>query len=276
MLIIGGTGKTGRAALATLRARGAKAVAAARHDAEVRLDVADPASVEAGARGFDSAFLLTPIGPDEAAIGVAAVAALRRAGVRKIVYLAIQNLEAMQAIPHFATKIPVRDAVLADGHSVVLGANFFMDNDLMAWPAILNGLYPLPVGRDRVNGGVWSIASSDIGLAAANALLHDDWAGQYVPLCGSERLLADDYAANWAAALNRPVMAGSDDVPQFLAALGVPPGWLHDDMTAMFRVTQAMGCRASAGDVARSRAIIGQDPIRHADFARAIVERMNA
>lgn len=276
ILIIGGTGKTGSAALAALRARGVAAVAAARGGGEVRLDVTDPASVEAGARGFDSAFLLTPIGPDEAAIGVAAVDALRRAGVRKIVYLAIQNLDTMQAIPHFATKIPVRDAVMADGRSVVLGANFFMDNDLMALPAIRQGVYPLPIGRDRVNGGVWSIASSDIGLAAANALLHDDWAGQYVPVCGSEQLLADDCAAHWATALGRPVAAGSDDVAAFLAALGVPPGWLHDDMTAMFRVTQQMGCAASADDVARSRAIIGQQPIRHADFARAIVERMNA
>ncbi|MFN7176199.1 MAG: SDR family oxidoreductase [Thermaurantiacus sp.] len=273
VLVIGGTGKTGRATLAALAARNVACVPAARNEAEILIDVTDPASVEAGARGHDAAYLITPIGPDEADIGVAAVAALRRAGIGKIVYLAIQNLEPMRAIPHFETKIPVRDAVLADGRSVVLGANFFMDNDLMAWPAIKAGMYPIPIGNapDR---GVWSIASPDIGEAAANALLQDTWAGQYVPLCGGERLNAARCAANWAAALGRPVASGNNDVAAFLATLGVPQGWLYDDMRAMFEVTQALGCESSAEDVARSEAIIGRPPMTHADFCQAIVKGM--
>lgn len=273
IIVIGGTGQTGQATLAALAARGHTAVAAARRGAAVTLDVCDPASVEAGARGFERAFLLTPIGPDEAANGVAAVAALRRAGVARIVYLGIQNLDTMQAIPHFAAKIPIRDAVLADGRSVVLGANFFMANDLMAWPAIAQGVYPLPIGQAATRG-VWSIATPDIGEAAANALTRDDWAGQYVPLCGPERLNAPLCAANWAAALGRPVVAGGDDVNGFLAALGVPPGWLLDDMQAMFTVTQALGCESSADDLARSRALIGRPPLTHAHVCQQMAERM--
>jgi uncharacterized protein YbjT (DUF2867 family) len=274
-LIIGGTGKTGRATAAALAASGEQAVTAARRGADVVMDVTDIASVEAGASGFASAFLITPIGPDEAAIGVAAVAALRRAGVAKIVYLAIQNLDTMQAIPHFAAKIPVRDAVLADGRSVVLGANFFMDNDMMAWPAISAGVYPLPIG-EAADRGVWSVATADIGAAAANALLRDDWAGQYVPLCGPERLNAPRCAANWAAALGRPVVPGSADVAAFLGMLGVPPGWLYDDMAAMFSVTQALGCESSADDLARARALIGRPSISHAQNCVAIARRMQA
>lgn len=273
-LIIGGTGKTGRATAAALAARGARSASAARRDADIRIDVTDPAGIEAGARGFASAFLITPIGPDEAAIGVAAVAALRRAGVDRIVYLAIQNLDTMRAIPHFDAKRPVRDAVLADGRGVVLGANFFMDNDLMAWPAISRGVYPLPIGQ-AADRGVWSIATADIGEAAANALTSDAWQGQYVPLCGPERLNAARCAANWTAALGRPVAPGSDDVTAFLAMLGVPPGWLYDDMAAMFSVTQALGCEASADDVARARALIGRPPITHAQNCAAIATRMH-
>ncbi len=279
ILVIGGTGKTGSAAVAALRARAVDTVVGARSpdkgggEGGVVLDVRDPASVEAAATGFDAAYLLTPLGPDESEVGVDAVRALRRAGVGKIVYLAIQNLVPMRAIPHFETKIPVAAEVLADGRSVVLGANFFMDNDAMLLGAIVHaGVYPLPVGQV----GVWSIAAADIGEAAANALTRPDWDGQNVPLCGPERHTGPSLAANWAAATGRPVVYGGDDVEPFLTATGLPPGWVRDDLGQMFRVTQALGCVATPDEVAASAAIIGRPPIRHIDYAAALLERSKA
>lgn len=271
ILVIGSTGKTGSATLAALRARGIEAVGAARNAGPgmVALDVAEPASVEAAARGFEAAFLLTPLGPDESEVGSAAVAALRRAGVGKIVYVSIMNLEAMRAVPHFEAKIPIRAAVLADGRSVALDCNFFMDNDALLLPAITGaGVYPLPVGQV----GVWSVAASDIGLAAANALTRDDWDGRGVALCGPERLTGDALAANWRAATGRPVAYAGDDTAPFLGAMGLPPGWVRDDLRVMFEVTQAMGCPATADEVAASAAIIGQAPRTHGEFAAALLK----
>ena len=123
-LVIGGTGQVGRAAMTAL---------AARHPGPggMSCNLRDPASVTAAARGFDTVYFQTPLGADESAVGVAAVAALRAAGVAKLVYLGIMNLDLMAAIPHFATKRPVRDAVLADGRSVMIAASFFMANDLL-------------------------------------------------------------------------------------------------------------------------------------------------
>ena len=265
-LVIGGTGKTGSATLAALHERGIDAISAARRAAPgmVALDVADPASVEAAAHGFDVAYLLTPLGPDESQVGVAAVAALRRAKVGKIVYLSIMNLVAMRAVPHFEAKIPIRDAVLADDRSVVLAANFFMDNDAMLLPAIIGGgVYPLPVG----DVGVWSIAAADIGRAAANALTRDDWNGVEVPMCGGERHTGASLADNWSAVTGRPVAYGGDDTDPFLTATGLPPGWVRDDLAIMFQVTQAMGCIATPAEVAASAAIIGQPPVTHHEFA---------
>jgi uncharacterized protein YbjT (DUF2867 family) len=276
ILVLGGTGKTGSAALSALRESGIDAVAGARSAQAmaggrgVRVDVRNPAALEATARGFDAAYLLTPIGPDEAETGVEAVRALRRAGVRKIVYLAIQNLETMRAIPHFETKIPICEEVLRDGRSVVLAANFFMDNDAMLLGAILSGgVYPLPVG----SVGVWSIASGDIGAAAANALSRDDWNGRTVALCGPERQTGESLAANWAAVTGRPVVYGGDDVTPFLRATGLPSGWLRDDMEQMFLVTQRLGCVASGAQMAESVAIIGRAPTRHRDFIRNLLDR---
>jgi uncharacterized protein YbjT (DUF2867 family) len=271
ILVIGGTGKTGCATLKALHRYGVTAVAAARRAGPgmVAIDVTDPASVEGAARGHDAAYLLTPLGPDEGAIGVAAVAALRQAGIGKIVYLAIMNLQSMRAIPHFASKIPICDAVLSDGKSVVLEANFFMDNDAMLLPAITQGgVYPLPVG----DVGVWSIAAGDIGEAAANALVHDDWNGQAVPLCGAERLTGESLAASWSAVTGRPVAYGGDDTAPFLAATGMPPGWMRDDLRVMFEVTQALGCVALPEQVAASAAIIGRPALTHRQFATALFE----
>jgi len=271
ILVIGGTGKTGSATLQALRHKGVTAVAAARRAGPdmVAIDVADPEGLKAAAHGYDAAYLLTQLGPDESAIGVAAVEALRRAGVVKIVYLAIMNLGAMRAIPHFATKIPVRDAVLADGRSVVIEANFFMDNDAMLLPTITRGgIYPLPVG----DVGVWSIAASDIGEAAANALTNDSWDGQAVPLCGAERLTGQTLAANWHAVTGRPVVYGGDDTTPFLAATGMPPGWVRDDLRIMFEVTQQLGCVATPEQVAASAAIIGRPALTHREFARKLFE----
>jgi uncharacterized protein YbjT (DUF2867 family) len=267
ILLIGGTGTVGSATAGALAAMGVAATVAARRPPPggVALDVTRPETLAAAA-GFDAALLITPIGPDESAIGLAAVAALRAAGVGKIVYLAIMHLEAMADIPHFMAKIPVKQAVLADGRSVVVEANFFQSNDRFLLPAILGaGVYPLPIGAV----GVMSVAPEDLGLACARALTRSDWDGQAVPLCGPDRLTGADCAANWAGLLGRPVVYPGDSVEPFLAGLaqgGPLDPWLAHDMATMMRVTQAMGNVATPAEAAASRALIGREPIRHRDW----------
>lgn len=273
-IIIGGTGQVGSATLAALRAAGVEAVPASRHPGAdgVALDMTDPAAVQRVARGYDAAFFATPLGPDESAVGVAIVAALQAAGVGKIVYLGIMNLEPMRAIPHFETKIAVRDAVLAAG-GVVLAANFFFQNDRLMLPAMLHGgVYPLPVG----SAGVWSVDVGDIGQAAANAILRDDWDGRVVPLCGPDRLTGPGMAAVWSDVLGRPVHYGGDAIEPFVAMLAQQiPGfgaWEANDFTVMMRVTQEMGCLATPEDVAASQAIVGRPLTRYQDFVSTLAK----
>lgn len=279
VLVIGGTGKIGGRLTAILRARGAEAVALSRRGSEggIACDIADAGALEAAARGFDGALLTTPLGPEEGAIGIAAVAALRRAGVQRIVYIAAANLEAMQAIPHFATKIPVKAAVLDGAGGTVLQPNFFFQNDLLALPAITGpGLYPLPIGHK----GVWSIDAGDIAEAAANALLDDAGLGEAVPLSGPDRLTGPDYAARWAEALGRPVIYPGDDIAPFIGAMraNIPnfDDWTAHDFTLMMEVTQAMGCPASDADHAATRAILGRAPRTHRDFIADVLKETAA
>jgi uncharacterized protein YbjT (DUF2867 family) len=275
VLVIGGTGKIGRPLVASLRERGAQAVVLARNPGPggLAIDTADAAALEAAAPGFDAAFLTTPLGEDEAEIGVAAVAALRRAGVARIVYIAVHNLEAMQAIPHFATKIPVKAAVLDAPGGTVLQPNFFFQNDLLALPAIMHGgVYPMPIG----DAGVWSIDAADIAAAAAHALLDDAGLGEAVNLCGPEMLTGSDYAAHWAEALGRPVIYPGNAIEPFLAAMQQAiPGlgaWELEDFRAMMEVTQAMGCPATHADHAATRAILGRAPLTHREFIADVLK----
>lgn len=278
-LIIGETGKVGGHVVMALRAAGAQAVVAARHVGTdgVVLDLRDAAAVESTARGFDVAFLTTPLGADETDVGLGALAALRRAGIGKIVYLGIMNLEPMQAIPHFATKIPIRDALLADGRSVMIGANFFFQNDRLVLPAILHGgVYPLPIGH----AGIWSVDTGDIGTAAARALLLDNWNGQTVPLCGTEMLTGASIAATWSAALGRPVRYAGDAIDPFLAMIQQQiPGWSEweaNDFRLMMEMTQTMGCPATPADIAAAAAMIGRPQRRYSDFVAELVQEATA
>lgn len=275
VLVIGGTGKIGSRLTAILRDRGAEAVVLSRNPGEggLAVDTADAVALEAAAQGFDAALLTTPLGPDEGAIGVAAVAALRRAGVGRIVYVAIHNLEAMQAIPHFATKIPIKAAVLGGRGGTVLQPNFFFQNDLLALPAITHGgVYPMPIGH----AGVWSIDAADIAEAAANALLDDAGLGEAVPLCGPQKLTGPDYAANWAEALGRPVIYPGNEIAPFLGAMQQAiPGlgeWEMRDFELMMQVTQDMGCPATEADHAATRAILGRSPRTHREFIADVLK----
>ena len=272
VLVIGGTGQVGSAAVAALAAHGIAATIGARRPPAggIALDLTRPGSL-AVACDFDAVYFQTPLGADEARIGVDAVAAMRAAGVPKLVYLAIHNLEAMSAIPHFATKIPVKAAVLADERSVVIGANFFFQNDRLLLPAITRGgVFPLPVG----SAGIFSIDVADIGRAVANALTRPDWDGKAVPVCGTEVLTGPGMAATWSTALGRPVHYGGDAVEPFVDGLArVIPDfgeWERQDFAAMMTVTQAHGCPATPQEIIGAEAIIGQPQRRYAQFVEQL------
>ncbi|MGB3753276.1 MAG: NmrA family NAD(P)-binding protein [Parerythrobacter sp.] len=274
VLVLGGTGNVGAPLVAQLRGDGVDVVAAARRGGgeagSISLDMTDAATLAEQAKGYQAVYLATPLGPEETDIGLAAVEALRSAGVRKIVYLAIHNLESMAEIPHFETKIPIKEAVLSEPGGVVLQPNFFFQNDLMAIPAIMGaGVYPLPIGT----AGVWSIDAADIARAAANALLSDQWVGQAVPLCGPDQLTGPAIAANWAAAKGAPVDYGGDGIEPFIDAMrrNVPDfsDWMAHDFTVMMEVTQDRGCPSTAEDRTRSEAIVGQPLLSHPEFVTA-------
>lgn len=269
ILVIGGTGNVGTRTVANLRASGHQAVPAARGAGSdgIAMDVARIEEYASALDGFDAAFLITPLGPDEAEIGVNVVKVLRKAGVGRIVHLGIHNVETMREIPHFECKIPIKQAVLERASDMVLEANFFFQNDLMAMPALTGpGIYPLPIGST----GVWSVDAADIAAAAARALTMDNWAGKAVPICGPRKLTGPDCAANWGDALGREIHYGGDAIEPFIGQMraNIPDmsDWMAEDFAMMMKVTQQKGCPATSEEIAASKQIVGRKLTTHAEF----------
>ena len=279
ILVTGGTGKTGGALARRLAARGAnarivtsRADYAATGEAVLPLVYGDLRRPETLARAFDGVdrlFLVTPVGPDETDVGMAAIDSAEAAGIAKIVYVAIMALEAMADIPHFAAKVPLRRRLMADGRHTVLEPNFFFQNDLMILDAIrYGGLYPMPVG----GAGVQAVDVEDVAAAAEAALFADRWTGEGVPLAGPDLLTGPEMAGIWAEALGRPVAYPGDALDPWIEGMKqhMPLNpWLENDLRVMMDVTQRRGCPATPQDRAATEAILGRTPTAY----RAFVER---
>ena len=283
ILIVGATGRIGGGVADILASEGRDFCVMSTRPDEARRryervrpgDMRQPETLKGALDGIDAAFLVTPIGPDETECGMAFLDAAEAAGVRKIAYVGIHNIEAMAEIPHFATKLPVRERLLAGGPHTIADANFFMQNDEMAAPAIAHGVYPMPIGTKGVN----AVDARDVSAVCARALTSDALEGQAVPVCGRDVVTGPSKAAAYAEALGRPVAYGGDDTGPFLdqLAANLPPmpppvaAWVREDFRLMMEVTQVKGCLATDEDIAACEAALGRPQRSHTDYVAELV-----
>jgi uncharacterized protein YbjT (DUF2867 family) len=278
LLIVGATGRVG-GFLFDLREQEGHSPIAMSHrpeEANDRLprvragDLREPQTLPGALEGVDVAFLVTPLGPDETEAGLAFIEAAEKADVRKIVYIAIMNIEAMAEIPHFATKLPVRERLLSSGQNVAIAANFFMPNVLLAAPALKAGVYPLPSG----SAGVSSVYARDVARASMRAMTLPRWDGRAMPVCGPDRITGEAAAETYGAAAGRPFFYPGDAVAPFIAAISAAmpmDEWVENDLRKMMEVTQRLGCPATPEDHAACEEILGQPPRTYGAFVAETV-----
>jgi uncharacterized protein YbjT (DUF2867 family) len=281
ILVTGATGRVGGIVFGMLEADGFSPIAmshrpeAAKNELpRVREgDMRRPETLHQALDGIETAFLVTPLGPDESDAGLAFIDAAEKAGVQKIVYVAIMNIEAMAEIPHFATKVPIRRRLLEGARHVVLDANFFMQNDLLARPALQAGIYPLPIGT----AGVHSVDARDVARAAVRAMTGTDWDGQAVPVCGPDLVTGPKAAETYARATGQAFRYGGDAIDPFIGAISAAmpmDAWVENDLRRMMEVTQKLGCPASADDIARCASLLGQAPRAYTAFVTEVAAEL--
>lgn len=280
LLVVGGTGTVGSAVVAELLARGHEPRVMTRSaDKAGRLpagvspvvgDLENPSSLPAAFGGVDGVFLLAPVAQNETAQALAGLNAAKAAGVGRIVYLSVVMPRGSEVIPHFASKLPVEQALEKSGLEwTVLRPNNFFQNDAWFREAIMKfGVYPQPLGPRGLN----RVDVRDIAESAANALTRPKGAG-IVPLNGPRGFTGEDTARVYAELLGRTVRYGGDDLDVWAQQVAaVYPAWLVADLRIMYEYCIRFGLHANGRDFAAQEALLGHAPRAFEAYAAELVD----
>lgn len=268
-LVIGGTGTVGSQVVANLVARKTDVRVMTSSPEKVNAmptgvegvvgNLTEKTTLAAAFNGIGQACVITALSENETEQGLNAVAAAKEAGVTRFVYMSIHRLEDIPEAPHFASKVPIEEAIKESGmeHTIIRPNNFFQNDYFFQQPIIEYGVYAQPIG----NKGVSRVDVRDIGEALANALLNDGHAGKTYNLVGPDVCTADKTAQLYGSALGRDVVYAGDDLEQWgAAAVKMMPQWMVDDLKLMYRSFQTKGFEAKAGHFEETARILGKQP----------------
>ena len=223
ILIVGGTGKTGRRITRRLRAADRPVRTASRTGGDITFNLADPATWAPALEGVTAAYVVEPAlqaSGDRIPRFVAEAAA---AGVRRLVLLSAGGVgEADDSHPLKAAE----EAVRASGLDwTILRPDWFSQNFSEGpWlPAVLAGTLSLPTGDGRTP----FIDAEDIAEVAAAALTEDRHTGRIYQLTGPRAISFGEAADLIGRATGRTIryvdVAPEAHIEREVAN-GIPPG----------------------------------------------------
>ncbi len=283
VLVIGGTGTVGSEIVPRLLKRGVDTRVLTRSpekhpsdEAEyVAGDLEQPASLAQAFEGVDRVYLLTPLHPREAELGLAAVHAASETGVERIVLQTVHRAGEAPHVPHFASKLEMLQAIREAGIPWVdLAPNSFFQNDLRYREALLqHGVYPQPIGH----AGASRVDVRDIAELAVVALLEPGYEERSIAVVGAEILTGGRTAKVWSRVLDRPVRYIGDDLEAWSTQMrGFIPDWMVGDLVMMYRFFQEKGLAATDEELDEVRRILGREPRSFDDFAAQTAARWTA
>ncbi|MEJ2210661.1 MAG: NmrA family NAD(P)-binding protein [Anaerolineae bacterium] len=218
LLVTGAAGKTGRALIRALAARGA-AVRAMVHRPEQaeRLkalgasevlagDLRDARAVGRAMAGARAVYHICPnVHPDEVTIGQVAIDAAREAGVDLFVYHSVLHPQ-VEAMPHHWRKMRVEERLFASGlDTVILQPAAYQQNVLGQWTEIVrDGVYEVPYG---LGTRLSMVDLEDVAAVAARVLTEPGHAGATYELAGPQPLAQTEVAAVLGRQFGRRVEA---------------------------------------------------------------------
>jgi NAD(P)H dehydrogenase (quinone) len=217
ILVTGAAGKTGRAVIRALAAKGAsvralvhrpeQATAVEGLGAEAVVgDMCDGVVMDRAAQGAQAVYHICPnVSPDEIAIGQAAIDAARRVGVEQFVYHSVLHPQ-VEAMPHHWLKMRVEERLFASGLAfTILQPAAYMQNVLAQWQRIeQDGIYSVPY---PVETRLSLVDLEDVAEAAAIVLTGPGHAGATYELAGPEALAQTEVANILGQQLGRTVHA---------------------------------------------------------------------
>jgi NAD(P)H dehydrogenase (quinone) len=246
ILVTGAAGKSGKAVVRALAAKGAKVRAFIRNPdhagsllalgvAEVSFgSFEDTRALGQAAAGARAIYHICPnVSRDEVAYARAVAVAARTHGVRRLVYHSVLHPQ-IEAMPHHWQKMRVEEMLFAMGFELtVLQPTAYMQNILGVWDDIVrDGVFRFPYPpATRLS----LVDLDDVAEAAAMVLTQDGHEGAAYELAGTPALSQPEVASLLSAALGRTIDA--EEVP--LAAWQARAAGIGEyelaTLTAMFR-----------------------------------------
>jgi NAD(P)H dehydrogenase (quinone) len=259
ILVTGAAGKSGRAVVTALAARGAAVRAFIRNPAHagelLALGAAevsfgsfeDARALTQAAAGARAIYHICPnVSRDEMAYARAVATAARAHGVRRVVYHSVLHPQ-IEAMPHHWQKMRVEEMLFEAGFDLtVLQPTAYMQNILGAWDGIIgDGVYRFPYpAATRLS----LVDLDDVGEAAAIVLTQDGHHGASYELAGMPALSQSDVAAALGVALGRSVRAEEEPLAAWeaRARAGGMGEYERITLAAMFRYYAAYGLVGNA------------------------------
>jgi uncharacterized protein YbjT (DUF2867 family) len=218
ILVTGAAGKTGRAVVRALVARGAVVRALVYRPNQVGPlwelgarevivgDMRDQATVNQVVQGVRALYHICPnMSPDEFSIGQLVIGAARLAEVSHFVYHSVLHPQT-EAMPHHWAKLRVEEHLFESGLAyTILQPAPYMQNVLAGWDSILeDGVYQVPYAVETRLG---MVDLEDVAAAAALVLTEAGHQGATYELVGAEVLTQTDVAAILSHGLGHTVRA---------------------------------------------------------------------
>jgi NAD(P)H dehydrogenase (quinone) len=254
ILVTGAAGKTGKAVVKALAAKGARARALLRNPqqsgalkalgaAEISIgSFDDAAALDRAAAGVRAIYHICPnVSPDEVRYARAVAAAAQAQGVKRLVFHSVLHPQ-IEAMPHHWAKMRAEEMLFGSGFDLtVLQPTAYMQNILGAWRGIVaDGVFRVPY---PVATRLSLVDLDDVAEAAALVLTQDGHGGASYELVGTKPLDQNQVGAALGAAVNREVRVEAEGLAAWETRARASGMGEHERMTlaAMFRYYAAHG-----------------------------------
>jgi NAD(P)H dehydrogenase (quinone) len=223
ILVTGAGGKTGKAVIQALLARGAPVRALVRSSAHqaaltamgvgevVAGEMDDAQALSRAVRGADAIYHICPnVSPHEVAFATVLVAAATELGAPRLVYHSVLHPQ-IEAMPHHWDKLRVEEMLLSSKLDItILQPTAYMQNSLAEWDRMVgDGIYRVPYPVDT---RLSLVDLEDVAQAAASVLTNAGHSGATYELVGTLPLGQVEIAETFGEALNKTVRAEAETV----------------------------------------------------------------
>jgi NAD(P)H dehydrogenase (quinone) len=284
ILVTGAAGKTGRAIIEALSARGGAARAWVHRGEQIQIlkslgaeevilgDMRDPKTMDQAVRGVRSVYHICPnVSPDEISMGRIAIEAARSTGVKHFVYHSVLHPQT-EAMPHHWQKLRVEEMLFESKMAyTILQPAAYMQNVLSYWEQITReGIYAVPYVVDTRLG---LVDLEDVAEVAAKVLMELGHEGATYELCGTEVLSPIEVASILSTQLGQEVCA--EHVPLDVWEEGARAAGLGEyQRETLVKMFQYYECYGFWGNPRVLGWLLGREPKSFTDFvARAIEEQ---